>query len=150
MDENKELQLFESSKNIYDSEEQLKETFNTGYKEYDFEPEVRNAQQQEMEQKVQNLWRAIETAGLEPIRPKSKPKLERKRSTSSEKPEIWLETLKVLTKKGMNKDAQFAKQRTCNICEPSDLGQVFADEAYQDRYIRPVNLNCYQPLKLNN
>lgn len=136
MDENKELHIFESSRNIFDSEEQLKASFGSGYKEYDFEPEVSGTQQQN-ETKAQNLWRAIETAGIVPKRPMSKSKRDSKTSSTSKGPRNWMEALKELTVKGMDKEARHAQQRTCKICDHSDLGQVFADEAYHDRYIKP-------------
>lgn len=153
------VSMFDSSKNLFDSEQRLRSTIGAhcGYKEYDFEPDG-SAMQQENEIKIQDLWRTIEKSGIEPYRPKRKASKSKSGNASpgrsqgktstinspfstGTKPRTWTEALQQLTNKGMDKEAECAKYKSCKLCEYSDLGAIFADEAYEDRYTKPSKPN---------
>lgn len=124
-----------------DSEEILKKGWVSNYKEYEFESVGNGPQQQDLERKAEDLWRAIEQSekgGLMLRETKDILKITEDEIQSPEGTEnYWLGALRDLARRGLTIEAARAVQQRCKLCDYEDLGQIFADEAYEDRYIRP-------------
>lgn len=48
----------------------------------------------------------------------------------------WLETLTLLRKKGLEENSKIVRKKYCKLCSHTNMGNIYADEAYEDRYIR--------------